>query len=38
MNIGNIAYGWAALMVFTTIKYFKKKRICISRATPWTTT
>lgn len=24
MNIGNIAYGWAALMVFTTIKYFKK--------------
>lgn len=24
MNIGNIAYGWAALMVFTTIKYFKE--------------
>ena len=23
MNIGNIAYGWAALMVFTTLKYFK---------------
>lgn len=24
MNIGNIAYGWAALMIFTTIKYFKE--------------
>lgn len=23
LDIGNIAYGWAALMVFTTIKYFK---------------
>lgn len=23
MNIGNIAYGWAALMVFTSLKYFK---------------
>lgn len=23
MNIGNIAYGWAALMIFSTIKYFK---------------
>lgn len=23
MNIGNVAYGWSALMVFTTIKYFK---------------
>ena len=23
MNIGNIAYGFAALMVFATIKYFK---------------
>lgn len=22
-NVGNIAYGWAALMVFSTIKYFK---------------
>lgn len=22
MNIGNIAYGWATLMVFSTIKYF----------------
>lgn len=22
MNIGNVAYGWAALMVFTTLKYF----------------
>lgn len=22
-NIGNIAYGWAALMIFSTIKYFK---------------
>lgn len=26
MNIGNIAYGWAALMVFTSIKYFKSIR------------
>ena len=28
-NIGNIAYGWACLMVFTTVKYFsiKKNRI-----------
>ena len=25
MNIGNIAYGWAALMTFTTLKYFKAK-------------
>lgn len=24
MNIGNIAYGWAALMVFTTLKYLKR--------------
>lgn len=23
LNVGNIAYGWAALMVFSTIKYFK---------------
>lgn len=23
MNIGNIAYGWGALLVFATIKYFK---------------
>jgi len=23
MNIGNVTYGWATLMVFTTIKYFK---------------
>ena len=23
MNVGNIAYGWAILMVFTTLKYFK---------------
>lgn len=23
MNIGNIAYGWSVLMVFSTIKYFK---------------
>lgn len=23
MNIGNIAYGWSALMVFTTLKYYK---------------
>ena len=23
MNVGNIAYGWSALMVFTTLKYFK---------------
>jgi hypothetical protein len=23
LNIGNIAYGFAALMVFATIKYFK---------------
>lgn len=23
MNIGNIAYGWGALMIFATIKYFK---------------
>lgn len=22
-NIGNVAYCWAALMVFSTIKYFK---------------
>lgn len=26
MNVGNIAYGWAALMVFSTIKYFKMNR------------
>ena len=25
-NVGNIAYGWAALMVFSTIKYFKMNR------------
>ena len=25
-NVGNIAYGWAALMVFSTIKYFKSTR------------
>ena len=25
-NIGNVAYGWAALMVFSTIKYFKSTR------------
>lgn len=24
MSIGNVAYGWATLMVFTTLKYFKK--------------
>lgn len=24
INIGNIAYGWGALMVFSTIKYFKE--------------
>lgn len=23
-NVGNIAYGWAVLMVFSTIKYFKQ--------------
>lgn len=23
MNVGNIAYGWATLMVFTTLKYFR---------------
>ncbi len=23
LNVGNIAYGWACLMVFATIKYFK---------------
>lgn len=23
MNVGNIAYGWAILMVFSTLKYFK---------------
>ena len=23
LNIGNISYGWAALMIFSTIKYFK---------------
>lgn len=22
-NVGNVAYGWAALMIFSTIKYFK---------------
>lgn len=27
MNIGNIAYGWAALMFFSTIKYFKENYI-----------
>lgn len=26
LNIGNIAYGWGALMVFTTIKYFKENK------------
>lgn len=25
-NVGNIAYGWAALMVFSTVKYFKSTR------------
>ncbi|MBR1981989.1 MAG: hypothetical protein IKA23_04480 [Akkermansia sp.] len=25
-NIGNIAYGWACLMVFTTVKYFSYKK------------
>lgn len=25
MNVGNIAYGWSALMVFSTLKYFKTK-------------
>lgn len=25
-NIGNIAYGWATLMIFSTIKYFKHNR------------
>ena len=24
MNIGNVAYGWAALMAFTTLKYFRR--------------
>lgn len=24
MNVGNVAYGWAALMVFATLKYFKE--------------
>lgn len=24
MNVGNVAYGWSALMVFTTLKYFKE--------------
>ena len=28
MNIGNIAYGFATLMVFATIKYFKNNYIC----------
>lgn len=26
LNIGNIAYGWGALMIFATIKYFKNNR------------
>lgn len=26
MNIGNLAYGWGALMVFTTMKYFMINR------------
>lgn len=26
LNIGNIAYGWSALMVFSTIKYFYELR------------
>lgn len=25
-NVGNIAYGWAALMAFSTVKYFKSTR------------
>lgn len=25
-NVGNIAYGWACLMVFTTVKYFSYKK------------
>ena len=25
-NIGNVAYGWACLMVFTTVKYFSIKK------------
>lgn len=25
-NVGNIAYGWAALMVFSTLKYFRINR------------
>lgn len=25
-NIGNVAYGWAVLMVFATVKYFKLNR------------
>lgn len=29
LNIGNIAYGWATLMVFSTLKYFKETRIAI---------
>ena len=28
MNIGNIAYGFATLMIFATIKYFKNNYIC----------
>lgn len=26
MNIGNIAYGWAALMMLTTVKYFRDNK------------
>ncbi len=26
-NIGNIAYGWASLMMLTTLKYFKPNRL-----------
>ena len=26
VNIGNVAYGWGALMIFATIKYFKINR------------
>lgn len=26
MDVGNIVYGWAILMVFSTVKYFKKYR------------
>lgn len=30
LNIGNLAYGWAILMVFSTIKYFKYTEKSIS--------